>query len=98
MATETSNSLLLDVLDRFRWDPAYKSSDYVVGYLDRFDGLREMPLDSWVPESTEEEWIPQHRIKYFKDARGGVVWHRDQRIDEIFGSGSNQATGDPDLV
>jgi hypothetical protein len=66
----------------------------------------------WIKESTDEEWIPQHRIRYFKrlgdrgegDERAGVrgdderkeeiVWHRDERIDLIFGSGGSLDCGE----
>ena len=38
---------------------------------------------------TDEEWIPQHRILYFrrKGNDGEMVWHRGQRLDNLFGSG-----------
>lgn len=48
----------------------------------------EIPLDRWKSEQTDEEFIPQHRILYFKQkADGRVVWDREARRDEIFGSG-----------
>jgi uncharacterized protein (UPF0248 family) len=78
------------VLDRIRWDPSYDSGEYVVGYLDRFGGNLEMRVSSWLNESTEEDWIPQHRIRYFKRLRRGVdeevVWDRLARVDRVFGS------------
>lgn len=59
--------------------------------MERFEGLKEMPLKMWLTESTEEDFIPQHRIKYFKTIdNGDVVWNRDERIDKIFGSGLGQ--------
>jgi hypothetical protein len=61
----------------------------VVGYLDRFGGNLEMRVSSWLNESTEEDWIPQHRIRYFKRLRGGdeeIVWDRLARVDRVFGS------------
>jgi uncharacterized protein (UPF0248 family) len=80
-----------DVLDRIRWDPQYTASEYVVGYLDRFGGNKEIRVSMWLDESTEEDWIPQHRIRYFKrvtsDDSEEIVWHRVQKIDRIFGSG-----------
>ncbi len=77
-----------DVLDRIRWDHDMPCEDFVIGYLERFDGIKEMALSLWLDESTEEDFIPQHRIKYFKKAgTGEVVWDRDGRIDKIFGSG-----------
>lgn len=87
-----------DVLDRLRWDPSLKIEDHRVGYIDRFGGIQELLVSQWIRESTEEEWIPQHRIRYFKRLTKGdgaakaqkmeedVVWHREQRIDKIFGS------------
>ncbi len=90
-----------DVLDRLRWDPSLKIDQYVVGYLDRFGGVQELAVLGWIKESTDEEWIPQHRIRYFRrlgergegdlsgegERREGIVWDRDERIDLIFGSG-----------
>ncbi|KAI0834085.1 hypothetical protein F5Y06DRAFT_178336 [Hypoxylon sp. FL0890] len=77
-----------DVLNRLRWDQAMDSSDYTVGYEDRFSGVMERPVDSWKSETTHEEFIPEHRIVYFKRKSDGViVWDKEQRKDEIFGSG-----------
>ena len=39
---------------------------------------------------TDEEWIPQHRIMYFRkkeDDEGRRVWDRATRLDRLFGSG-----------
>ena len=60
-----------------------------------------MPVSNWISESTDEEWIPQHRIRYFKRTRDGgdheLVWDRDRRIDKIFGSGAGaDLTGEND--
>lgn len=77
-----------DLISRLRWDPEMDSSDYVVGYEDRFLGIMERALDQWKAEQTDEEFIPQHRIEYFKRKSDGViVWDRKQRKDEVFGSG-----------
>ena len=69
-----------------------------MGYLERFEGLKETPASNWITESTDEEWIPQHRIRYFKrineNGESEVVWDRDQRIDKIFNSGGSNMTGD----
>ncbi|OJD14162.1 hypothetical protein AJ78_05468 [Emergomyces pasteurianus Ep9510] len=76
------------ILSRLRWDPSLHSAEYIVGYEDRFLGAQEIPLDRWKSEQTDEEFIPQHRILYFKrKADGRVVWDRETRRDEIFGSG-----------
>lgn len=77
-----------DVLNRLRWDPAYDHCDFVVGYEDRFVGAMEKDLDGWKLEQTHEEFIPQHRILYFKRKEDGVVvWERRTRVDLVFGSG-----------
>ncbi|KAJ4348561.1 uncharacterized protein N0V89_009938 [Didymosphaeria variabile] len=79
-----------DVLNRLRWDSNLDPSDYIVGYEDRFLGAKETTLERWKTEQTDEEFIPQHRILYFKrksEDGGEVVWERSTRIDRIFGSG-----------
>lgn len=61
----------------------------MVGYLDRFGGNKEIRAAEWLNEVTEEDWVPQHRIRYFKRVTGEgeeVVWHRYDRVDRIFGS------------
>ncbi|KAF2177336.1 hypothetical protein K469DRAFT_644356 [Zopfia rhizophila CBS 207.26] len=77
-----------DVLNRLRWDPNLDPLDYIVGYEDRFLGAKETTLENWKTEQTDDEFIPQHRILYFKRRGDGVVvWERARRIDAIFGSG-----------
>jgi uncharacterized protein (UPF0248 family) len=77
-----------DILSRLRWDPDLDSSDYVVGYIDRFLGTKEQGLEMWKSEQTDEEFIPQHRIVYFRRKSDNVrVWDRETRLDMIFGSG-----------
>lgn len=80
-----------DVLNRLRWDPNLDPGEYIVGYEDRFLGAREMALGKWKTEQTDLEFIPQHRILYFKKkgdgSEGEVIWERASRIDKIFGSG-----------
>jgi uncharacterized protein (UPF0248 family) len=83
-----------DVLNRLRHDPEMNVhlGEYVIGYLERFDGMLEMPVADWVRESTHEEFIPQHRIRYIIRRRQGddeLVWGRDERIDRIWGSGKS---------
>jgi uncharacterized protein (UPF0248 family) len=77
-----------DVLSRLRWDPQLSPSDYIVGYEDRFLGAKEMSLEKWKSESTDDEFIPLHRILYFRRRVDGVVvWDRRSRVDKVFGSG-----------
>ncbi|XXG94294.1 hypothetical protein Hte_000548 [Hypoxylon texense] len=77
-----------DVLARLLWDQAIDSSDYIVGYEDRFSGVKERAVNSWKSETTHEEFIPEHRIVYFKrKSDGAVVWDKETRRDTMFGSG-----------
>ena len=77
-----------DVMNRLRWDDSLDSCDYLVGYEDRFAGVKEKDLMDWKTEQTDEEFIPQHRIAYFKrQSDGVVVWDRVKRFDMVFGSG-----------
>lgn len=78
-----------DIFNRLFWDSKYSADEYLVGYEDRFKGIREMPLTSWKREFTDEEFIPLHRIVYFREkgVEGKIVWDRRTRIDLIFGSG-----------
>ncbi|KAH8724637.1 Poly(A) polymerase type 3 [Phaeosphaeriaceae sp. PMI808] len=93
-ATPVSTSKLRpasDILNRLRWDANLDPSDYIIGYEDRFLGAKEINLEKWKTEQTDEEFIPQHRILYFKkrgdEGVGEVMWERATRIDKIFGSG-----------
>ncbi|KMU82441.1 hypothetical protein CIHG_00223 [Coccidioides immitis H538.4] len=79
------------------WNPIFDWVDLVVGYDDRFLGSLEIPLDNWKTEQTDEEFIPQHRILYFRRKSDGVViWDRESKKDLVFGSGvmpENQDVG-----
>lgn len=72
----------------------------MIGYLERFEGIKEIPATWWISDVTEDEWIPQHRIKYFtrtdKSGTREVVWDRDKRIDKIF-SGLQNSIDEVDL-
>ncbi|KAL4944425.1 hypothetical protein BDV06DRAFT_187290 [Aspergillus oleicola] len=79
-----------DILNRLIWDESYDSTDFVIGYEDRFEGRMEASLNSWKRESTDEEFIPQHRILYIKRKSDfEIVWDRRRRIDQIFKSGNS---------
>ena len=81
-----------DILSRLRWDPSIDLAQYIIGYLERFEGIKELPASSWTRESTEEDFVPMHRIRYIKHIKADgcqeIVWDRDNRIDLIFGSSS----------
>lgn len=82
-----------EVLSRLRWDPTLNSADYLVGYVDRFVGEKEVPIDRWKSEQTDLEFIPMHRVLYFKRRSDGErVWDRERRIDLIFNSGTSSGS------
>ncbi|KAF3921802.1 hypothetical protein AA313_de0203920 [Arthrobotrys entomopaga] len=77
-----------EVFNRIKWDGKYDASSYVIGYEDRFRGILEIGADKWKTEMTDEEFVPMHRVAYFKERKTGlVVWDREKRVDLIFGSG-----------
>ncbi|KAK4217804.1 hypothetical protein QBC37DRAFT_413975 [Rhypophila decipiens] len=86
----------LDVMNRIRWDPGIDSSDYIIGYEDRFLGARERPLDNWKSELTDEEFIPLHRILYFKRRRTAPPRPRQGRVGEGGGDADRAEAGDDD--
>ncbi|KAJ5259234.1 hypothetical protein N7478_012215 [Penicillium angulare] len=78
-----------DVINRIIWDESFSPDDYMIVFLDRFEGELEVSFDGWKKESTHEEFIPQHRVLYIKHVNGDVVWDRRRRIDTIFSSGNS---------
>ncbi|KAH7099531.1 hypothetical protein BKA62DRAFT_308698 [Auriculariales sp. MPI-PUGE-AT-0066] len=80
-----------DVFNRLYWNPPGGTSpdEYVIGYEDRFDGIREAPLRSWKRDVEDEAFIPFHRVLHYRRTTDDVVvWDRLKRLDLIFGSGS----------
>jgi len=76
-----------NVLSRIRYDRGYNIDECVVGYRDRHTRkIEEKQVAEWKDDITHEEFIPEHRIEYFK-RRGGVVWDRKLKIDWVFRSG-----------
>ena len=72
------------ILNRLKWDDGFESKEYAVVYEDRHDGMMEIGVDLWTTETTEEHFIPMHRIRSIrKKTTGQTVWHREERIDLI---------------
>ncbi|KAJ3381190.1 hypothetical protein HDU84_005286 [Entophlyctis sp. JEL0112] len=80
-----------DVFNRILWDTAFEQDYFVVGYMDRFTGMQEVPFAEFAASRADQqgdEWIPFHRVWYFKqvkDAQELVVWDRKNKIDLVFG-------------
>ncbi|EPS39563.1 hypothetical protein H072_6651 [Dactylellina haptotyla CBS 200.50] len=80
-----------EVFNRIKWDGKYDAASYVIGYEDRFRGVLEIGAHLWKTEMTDEEFVPMHRVVYFKEKKTGVVvWDREKRVDKIFGSGKSE--------
>lgn len=74
-----------EVLNRLKYDPGLDIDNFVVGYIDRHTAkIQEKAAASWQRDTTHEEFIPEHRIQYFKKARGEIVWDRRSRLDKVF--------------
>lgn len=78
-----------DIINRINWDSKFDRDNYIIGFMDRFEGQLEVSMNSWKKETTDEEFIPQHRVLYIRHKDGEVVWDRRRRIDKIFYSGNS---------
>ena len=80
-----------DCLQRIAHDPSLRSSDFSVGYRDRFrPAALEAPFDApnEAVRGGERSLVfalPEHRIEFIKYRRR-VVWHKGSRTDLVFGS------------
>lgn len=89
----------IDVVKRILWDDALPQDQFLVGYMDRMDGLKEKYFNafSWEDIASVDYTvlaIPKHRIQYFK-YKGEIVWDKRCRLDNVFGStGSKQTITD----
>ncbi|KAL9093240.1 MAG: hypothetical protein Q9159_000417 [Coniocarpon cinnabarinum] len=78
-----------DVLNRILHDAdRFDAEKVVVGYLDRHEGTQEIFASAWLRDSTDEDFIPMHRIRYFRTVGppAQVLWDRQKRVDNIFKS------------
>lgn len=86
----------IDVVKRILWDPALQQDQFLVGYLDRIDGLKEKYFNafSWEDIASVDYTvlaIPKHRIQYFK-YKNEIVWDKRCRLDNVFGSTGSKKT------
>jgi len=63
------------IYNQIKWDPEFDSSQCIIGYMDRFEGMQEISFEEWPTAD-----IPFHRVWYFK-LNGKVVWNRKNRED-----------------
>ena len=77
------------VLSRLKHDPTFNIDEYKVGYLDRHTVVpQEKPVAFWATDTTDDLFIPEHRILYFKRCPASgeelLMWHKAEKIDRIF--------------
>jgi len=79
------------VYNRLMWDPqAGNRDDFVIGYEDRFKGIQEIVIADWKREVEDLEFIPFHRLVYFRRKSDDVIiWDRRSKVDLVFGSGAS---------
>jgi hypothetical protein len=71
-----------DVFNRIKWDAErFPVDKCVVGWLDRFDGIQEMPFSEF--RARTATWTPFHRVRYFK-CDDVMIWDRESRLDLVF--------------
>ena len=74
-----------DVLSRIVHDTDnYDANGVIIGYEDRHEEIQEVKASEWQKESTDEYWVPMHRVRYFRLEDGEILWHRERRVDGIF--------------
>ncbi|KAH9222870.1 hypothetical protein DL95DRAFT_380634 [Leptodontidium sp. 2 PMI_412] len=93
----TSLRTASDVLSRLKYDPdTFDIDDFRIGYEDRVEGrIKEKPAANWELDTQHDDFIPEHRIEYFKKCpqNGGspeIMWDKGKRIDKIFNSGNSK--------
>lgn len=47
----------IDVFNRLLWDRSFNPENYIIGYEDRFTGIKEIPLTSWKRDIDHEEFV-----------------------------------------
>jgi uncharacterized protein (UPF0248 family) len=67
------------IFNQIKWDEKYNKNDFIVGYVDRFEGNLEEPFTTF---ETLKEDIPYHRIRYFKK-QGEIVWERKKKVNKL---------------
>mmetsp|Transcript_100591 Transcript_100591/g.150785 ORF Transcript_100591/g.150785 Transcript_100591/m.150785 type:complete len:263 (+) Transcript_100591:53-841(+) len=79
-----------EIYGRIKHDSSIDQDLIVIGYLDRFTGIKETSFNTFVTLDNERFFntsVPFHRIRYFKH-NGNIVWDRDSRINLIDGNNS----------
>ena len=67
-----------EIISRIRYTDSLDEWAFTVGYADRMaeSGVKEISLGAFL--SLGE--VPEHRVKWIKDAQGIVVWDKEKKI------------------
>jgi hypothetical protein len=69
-----------EVLNCMKFDEGYEIGDFVVGYIDRKEGILEKGVKVW------EKFGQEELVAYIKNVKSGeVVWDKARKIDLVFG-------------
>ena len=69
-----------EVLNRMKFDEKYDIGGFVVGYIDRKEGILERSVGEW------EEFGREELMAYVKNTKSGeIVWDKARRIDLVLG-------------
>jgi uncharacterized protein (UPF0248 family) len=69
-----------EVLNRMKFDENYDIGEFVVGYIDRKEGILEASVGEWERFGREEV------MAYVRNTKSGeIVWDKAMRVDLVFG-------------
>ena len=69
-----------EVLNRMKFDEIYNIGEFVVGYIDRKEGILETSVGDWEGFGREE------LMSYVKNTKSGeIVWDKARKVDLVFG-------------
>ena len=69
-----------EVLNRMKFDEKYNIGEFVVGYIDRKEGILERSVGEWEGFGREE------LMAYVKNTKSGeIVWDKARRVDLVSG-------------
>jgi uncharacterized protein (UPF0248 family) len=69
-----------EVLNRMKFDERYDIEEFVVGYIDRKEGILERSIGEWEGFGREE------LMAYVKNTKSGeIVWDKARKVDLVFG-------------
>jgi uncharacterized protein (UPF0248 family) len=69
-----------EVLNRMKFDEKYDIGEFVVGYIDRKEGILERSVEEWEGFGREE------LMAYVKNTKSGeIVWDKARRVDLVSG-------------